>query len=214
MDAINLKAIIENLLLVSDKPLVVDKLRELFDGKFNREALNTVFEELKQDYEGRSLQIQEVAGGYQLATRHEYSDWIRKFHKADRAARLSKQALDTLSIISYKQPITRMEIENIRGVDSAGVIKTLLEKNLIRIMGRREVPGRPIMYGTSRKFLESFGLKSVADMPSLEEFKEQDLVIEGTVPPDLSQTDLPFEQETQADNNNSNPEVENEITVA
>ncbi len=209
MDAINLKAIIENLLLVSDKPLVVDKLRELFDGKFNREALNTVFEELKQDYEGRSLQIQEVAGGYQLATRHEYSDWIRKFHKADRAARLSKQALDTLSIISYKQPITRMEIENIRGVDSAGVIKTLLEKNLIRIMGRREVPGRPIMYGTSRKFLEYFGLKSVADMPSLEEFKEQDLVIEGTVPPDLSQTDLPFEQETQADNNNSNPEVEN-----
>lgn len=206
---INLKAVIENLLLVSDKPLVVDKLRALFDGKFKRETLTTVFEELKQDYEGRNLQIQEVAGGYQLATRHDYADWIRKFHKADRAARLSKQALDSLSIISYKQPITRLEIDNIRGVDSAGVIKTLLEKNLIRIMGRREVPGKPIMYGTSRKFLEYFGLKSVADLPSLEEFKEQDMVIEGAAPPELSQTDLPFEKETQANNNNSNPEAEN-----
>jgi len=209
MEEINLKAIIENLLLVSDKPLVVDKLRELFDGKFNREALNTVFEELNQEYESRNLQIQEVAGGYQLATRHEYSDWIRKFHKADRAARLSKQALDTLSIISYKQPITRLEIDNIRGVDSAGVIKTLLEKNLIRIMGRREVPGRPIMYGTSRKFLEYFGLKNIADMPSLEEFKEQNLEIEGTAPNELSQTNLPFEQNNQADNNSSKPEDEN-----
>jgi len=210
MEEINLKAIIENLLLVSDKPLVVDKLRELFCKKFNREALNTVFEELRQEYENRNLQIQEVAGGYQLATRHEYSDWIRKFHKTDRAARLSKQALDTLSIISYKQPITRLEIDNIRGVDSAGVIKTLLEKNLIRIMGRREVPGRPIMYGTSRKFLEYFGLKSIGDMPSLEEFKEQDMVIEGSAPPELSQPDLPFEQKNQTDTSNgSNPEAEN-----
>lgn len=210
MNEINLKAIIENLLLVSDKPLIVDKLRELFDGKYNRETLSAVFEELKQDYGSRNLQIQEVAGGYQLATRHEYAEWIRKFHKADRAARLSKQALDTLSIISYKQPITRLEIDNIRGVDSAGVVKTLLEKNLIRIMGRREVPGRPIMYGTSRKFLEYFGLKSVADLPSLEEFKEQDLEIEGTQLPDLSQTDLPFEQKNQAENNNgSNQEVNN-----
>lgn len=210
MNEINLKAIIENLLLVSDKPLIVDKLRELFVGKYNREALNAVFEELKQDYGSRNLQIQEVAGGYQLATRHDYAEWIRKFHKADRAARLSKQALDTLSIISYKQPITRLEIDNIRGVDSTGVVKTLLEKNLIRIMGRREVPGRPIMYGTSRKFLEYFGLKSVADLPSLEEFKEKDLEIEGTQLPDLSQTDLPFEQKNQAENNNgSNQEANN-----
>lgn len=210
MDEINLKAIIENLLLVSDEPLVVDKLRELFGGKINREALIAVFDELKQEYEGRNLHIQEVAGGYQLATRHEYAEWIRKFHKADKAARLSKQALDTLSIISYKQPITRLEIDNIRGVDSAGVVKTLLEKNLIRIMGRRDVPGKPIMYGTSRKFLEYFGLKSVADLPSLEEFKEQDLGIDGEAHPELSQTDLPFEQENQTDNSSdSNPETEN-----
>ena len=209
MDETNLKAIIESLLLISDKPLTVDKLRALFDGKFDKEALNKIFKELKQDYENRSLQIQEVASGYQLATRHEYAEWIRKFHKADRAAHLSKQALDTLSIISYKQPITRMEIDNIRGVDSAGVIKTLLEKKLARIMGRREVPGRPIMYGTSRKFLEYFGLKNIADMPSLEEFKEQNLEIEGTAPNELSQTNLPFEQNNQADNNSSNPENEN-----
>lgn len=201
MDEINLKAVIENLLLASDKPLVVGKLCEFFDGKYNRETLNDVFKELKQDYASLNLQIQEIAGGYQLATRHEYADWIRKFHKADRAARLSKQALDTLSIISYKQPITRLEMDNIRGVDSTGVVKTLLEKNLIRIMGRREVPGRPIMYGTSRKFLEYFGLKSIADMPALEEFKEQDFEIEGKQPPALSQPDLPFEQENQTENN-------------
>ncbi len=198
MDEIDLKPILENLLLATDQPLELDKLRKLFGGKFNKEKLTSVFEELKQDYEERNLQIQEVAGGYQLATRHKYADWIRKFHKADKAARLSKRALDTLSIISYKQPITRLEVDNIRGVDSSGVIKTLLEKNLIRILGRREVPGRPIMYGTSRKFLEYFGMKSVADLPSLEEFKEQDLELTGEDLP-APQADLPFKDNNQPD---------------
>ncbi len=202
MDEINLKAIIENLLLVSDKPLVVDKLQEFFEKKLKKETLRAVLNEVKKDYENRNIQIQEVAGGYQLATRHEYAEWIRKFHKLDRSARLSKQALDTLSIIAYKQPITRLEIENIRGVDSGGVTKTLLEKNLIRIMGRREVAGRPILYGTSRKFLEYLGLKSISEMPSLEEFKEPDLEIEGQLQPAPSQTDIPFDNKDLSKNDN------------
>ncbi len=202
MDEINLKAIIENLLLVSEKPLVVDKLQEFFEKKLKKETLRAVLNEIKKDYENRNIQIQEVAGGYQLATRHEYAEWIRKFHKLDRSARLSKQALDTLSIIAYKQPITRLEIENIRGVDSGGVTKTLLEKNLIRIMGRREVAGRPILYGTSRKFLEYLGLKSISEMPSLEEFKEQDLELVGDLQPAPSQTDIPFEKEDLSKNDN------------
>ena len=202
MDEINLKAIIENILLVSDKPLVVDKLQDFFDKKHKKETLRAVLNEIKQDYENRNIQIQEVAGGCQLATRHEYVEWIRKFHKLDRSARLSKQALDTLSIIAYKQPITRLEIENVRGVDSGGVAKTLLEKNLIRIMGRREVAGRPILYGTSRKFLEYLGLKSISEMPSLEEFKEQDLELVGDLQPAPSQTDIPFEKEDLSKNDN------------
>ncbi len=206
MDEINLKAVIENLLLVSDKPLVLDKLRNFFDRKYDRETLKTILNEIKEGYDSSNLQIQEVAGGYQLATRHEYADWIRKFHKADRATRLSKQALDTLSIISYKQPITRMEIDNIRGVDSGGVVKTLLEKNLIRIMGRREVPGKPIMYGTSRKFLEYFGLRSIGDMPSLKEFREQDLEIGGEVLSESSQTNLPFESNCKTEDNDDSTE--------
>ncbi len=202
MDEINLKAIVENLLLVSDKPLVVDKLQEFFEKKLKKETLRTTLNEIKQDYENRNIQIQEVAGGYQLATRHEYAEWIRKFHKLDRSARLSKQALDTLSIIAYKQPITRLEIENIRGVASGGVTKSLLEKNLIRIMGRREVAGRPILYGTSRKFLEYLGLKSISEMPSLEEFKEQDLELEGDPPLAPSQKDIPFDKEDLSKNDN------------
>lgn len=203
MEEINLKAIIENLLLISDKPLAVEKLRQLFDGKYSREKLTAVLEELKQDYDSLNMQLQEVAGGYQLATRHEYADWIRKFHKADRATRLSKPALDTLSIIAYKQPITRMEIDSIRGVDSGGVVRTLLEKNLVRIVGRKEVPGKPIIYGTSRKFMEYFGLKSISDLPSLQEFKEHDLEIDGELPPPPAQPDLPFQNENQPE-----PELE------
>lgn len=210
MDEINLKAVIENLLLASDKPLIVDKLRAFFDRKYDSATLEAVLQEIKSGYEGHNLQIQEVAGGYQLATRHEYAEWIRKFHKADRAARLSKQALDTLSIIAYKQPITRLEIDSIRGVDSGGVVKTLLEKNLIRIMGRRDVPGRPITYGTSRKFLEYFGLKNVGDMPSLKEFREQDLAIGGEELSMPSQTDLPFEKNSQTEKNSDGPNPKND----
>ena len=167
-----LKSIIENILLAADQPVHVGELEKIFLNTAEKKDLQLTLEELKQEYQSRNLQILEVADGYQLCTRHEFNDWIRKFLKLDRSSRLSQPGLDTLSIIAYKQPLTRQEVDDIRGVDSSGVIKTLLEKKVIGPAGRKKVPGRPIMYRTTQKFLEYFGLKDLNDLPTLEDLKE------------------------------------------
>ena len=167
-----LKSIIENILLAADQPVHVGELEKIFLTTVEKNDLQLILEELMQEYQSRNLQILEVADGYQLCTRHEFNDWIRKFLKLDRSSRLSQPGLDTLSIIAYKQPLTRQEIDDIRGVDSSGVIKTLLEKKVIGPAGRKKVPGRPIMYRTTQKFLEYFGLKDLNDLPTLEDLKE------------------------------------------
>tara|TARA_Y100001936_G_scaffold43758_1_gene42590 strand:- start:258 stop:887 length:630 start_codon:yes stop_codon:yes gene_type:complete len=167
-----LKSIVENVLLAADQPVQIGELEKIFINETNKKDLRSILEELKEDYQSRNLQILEVADGYQLCTRHEFNDWIRKFLKLDRSSRLSQPSLDTLSIIAYKQPLTRQEVDEIRGVDSSGVIKTLLEKKVIGPAGRKKVPGRPIMYRTTQKFLEYFGLKDLSDLPTLEDLKE------------------------------------------
>ena len=167
-----LKSIIENILLAADQPVHVGELEKIFLNTAEKKDLQLILEELKEEYQSRNLQILEVADCYQLCTRHEFNDWIRKFLKLDRSSRLSQPGLDTLSIIAYKQPLTRQEIDDIRGVDSSGVIKTLLEKKVIGPAGRKKVPGRPIMYRTTQKFLEYFGLKDLNDLPTLEDLKE------------------------------------------
>ena len=167
-----LKSIIENILLAADQPVHVGELETIFLNTAEKKDLQLILEELKEEYQSRNLQILEVADGYQLCTRHEFNDWIRKFLKLDRSSRLSQPGLDTLSIIAYKQPLTRQEVDDIRGVDSSGVIKTLLEKKVIGPAGRKKVPGRPIMYRTTQKFLEYFGLKDLNDLPTLEDLKE------------------------------------------
>jgi len=167
-----LKSIIENILLAADQPVHVGELEKIFLNAAEKKDLQLTLEELKEEYQSRNLQILEVADGYQLCTRHEFNDWIRKFLKFDRSSRLSQPGLDTLSIIAYKQPLTRQEVDDIRGVDSSGVIKTLLEKKVIGPAGRKKVPGRPIMYRTTQKFLEYFGLKDLNDLPTLEDLKE------------------------------------------
>ena len=167
-----LKSIIENILLAADQPVHVGELEKIFLNTAEKKDLQLILEELKEEYQSRNLQIIEVADGYQLCTRHEFNDWIRKFLKLDRSSRLSQPGLDTLSIIAYKQPLTRQEVDDIRGVDSSGVIKTLLEKKVIGPAGRKKVPGRPIMYRTTQKFLEYFGLKDLNDLPTLEDLKE------------------------------------------
>ena len=187
MERDELKSIIENVLLAADQPVHVDELEKIFLNTADKNVLQSILEELREEYQSRNLQILEVADGYQLCTRHEFNDWIRKFLKLDRSSRLSQPSLDTLSIIAYKQPLTRQEVDDIRGVDSSGVVKTLLEKKVIGPAGRKKVPGRPIMYRTTQKFLEYFGLKDLSDLPTLEDLKEE---LEGDDPPLQSQIEF------------------------
>jgi len=185
-----IKAIIENILLAADQPVSETQFKNLLGNEVEKVSFKSVLEELEDEYNSRNLQILQVAEGYQLCTRHDYSDWVRKFQKFDKTKKLSQPSLDTLSIIAYKQPLTKAEVEEIRGVDSSGVVRTLLEKKVITPGGRKKVPGRPIMYRTTRKFLEYFGLRDLGDLPTLEDIKESEL--ESQVSPD--QTTLPFDE--------------------
>jgi segregation and condensation protein B len=170
-ERIRLKGVIESLLLVNDKPLVLDQIKEVLEG-INAETIKSLIQELKVDYENRKsgISIAEIAGGYQMCTAEEYAPYLKKFYKIRHREKLSTPSLETLAIIAYKQPLTRLEIEAIRGVNVDGVIKTLLDKGLIRIAGRKDVVGRPFVYGTTRQFLEYFGLKSLDELPKIEEF--------------------------------------------
>ena len=165
------KAEIEALLFVSERPLLLEQIKPVFEN-LDVSQIRKLILELKSDFEfsGRGLRIEEIAGGFQLVTALETAPLLKKFYKLRDIQRLSGPALETLAIIAYKQPLTRLDIESLRGVNVDGVIKSLSEKNLIRISGRKDVPGRPFVYGTTRQFLEYFGLSSLEDMPKIEEF--------------------------------------------
>ena len=173
----DLKRILECLLFAADSPLSLDRLSVLVERP--KVELKPVMQELVDDFEraGHGFQLAEIAGGFQFRTRQAYAAWVRKLSK-DRPFRFSQPALETLSMVAYRQPVTRSEVEYLRGVDSGGVMKTLLEKGLIRILGKKDVPGRPLMYGTSRKFLEFFGLRDLNDLPTLKEFSSLDPAID------------------------------------
>lgn len=172
MEIHELKQIIESLLFVATEPVPVDKIKEVtgMERKTVLEALNELKEHFKSDNHG--IQIAEIAGGYQMVTLSENSPWIKKFLTVKTTGRLSKPGLETLAIIAYKQPIIRTEVETIRGVDCGGVIKTLLERRMVKIIGRKEMPGKPMLYGTTKEFLEYFGLNNLSELPTLKEFKE------------------------------------------
>ncbi len=165
------KSVIEALLLASEKPLPLEQIRLALDNLDANETRKLI-EELKSEYEqaGRGIRIAEIAGGFQMITPAEFAPFLKKLFKGRHLERLSKPALETLAIIAYKQPLTRNEIELLRNVNVDGVMKSLLDKNLIRISGRKKAPGRPCVYGTTRQFLEHFGLKSLDDLPKIEEF--------------------------------------------
>jgi len=169
------KRIIEALLFVSDKPISIDTLRDLLKDA-DAVEVRGIIEELNGEYasSGRSFNIKEIAGGFQMLTDPIYSKWISLLYKKP-ADKLSGPALETLAIIAYRQPITRSEIEAIRGVNVDGVLHTLEERQLIRTRGRLDAPGRPILYGTTSEFLQHFGLKSLDELPKLKEFQESDL---------------------------------------
>jgi len=168
-----LKGILESLLFVSPEPLSVQRLLAVI-GDVSKAEIVRALQGLGQDleHEGRGVRLAEIAGGYRLVTKQEYASWIRRLDKAKSSAKLSRSALESLAIIAYKQPIVKSEIEDIRGVETSGVVRTLLERKLVRIVGRKEVPGRPIMYGTTKFFLEHFGLNDLSQLPPLREFKE------------------------------------------
>lgn len=168
-----LRGIVESLLFVSPEPLSVQRLVAIMGDVTKSDvaqALRGLGEELEQ--EGRGVRLVEIAGGFRLVTKQEYATWIKRLDKNKSAAKLSRSALESLAIIAYKQPIVRSEIEEIRGVETSGVVRTLLERKLVRIVGRKEVPGRPIMYGTTKFFLEHFGLNDLTQLPPLREFTE------------------------------------------
>lgn len=165
-------ALAEALIFVSDEPLTVKILAEVLEE--DRETIIAAVENLRDEYDARAsgLQIREVAGGWQLATRTEHHETIRKFLKSRPSAKLSLASLETLAVIAYKQPVTVPEILEIRGVQSASAIKTLLDKRLIVAKGRKETVGRPMQYGTSKDFLLQFGLKDLSELPSIEDFED------------------------------------------
>ena len=167
------RAILEALIFAADQPLLPRQITQVLGG-VPKQEWQEALEEIRSDYarDDRGLQIVDVASGLQITTRPEYNDWIRELIDPKTPTRLSIQALETLAVIAYKQPVTLPEIIELRGIKSGGVLKTLLEKRLIKIVGRKEVVGRPILYGTTKDFLLHFGLKDLTELPAIEEFAE------------------------------------------
>ena len=179
MNTEELKPIVDALIFASDTPLSIQKIRQIME-EVSREQVSArdireAIEELNNDNKERrrGFYLQEVAGGFQFRTRPNYASWVKKLKKS-KPFRLTQSTMETLSIIAYRQPITRAELEKIRGVDSGGIVKNLLERNIIKIMGRKNIPGRPFLLGTTKKFLEIFGLEKLSDMPTLQDFANLD----------------------------------------
>ncbi len=168
-----LKAVIEALVYASPDPLTPKALFKVLESE-PREDVQAAFDALRRDYaEGRGgLQLVEVAGGYQIVTRAELSEWVRRLFHERKSQKLSVAALETLAVIAYKQPITAPEITEIRGVNTAGVVATLLERRLVKIAGRKQVVGRPFLYATTREFLIRFGLRDLNDLPKMEDMAD------------------------------------------
>lgn len=166
-----MRAVLEALLYASPDPVAVEELREAFGAERAKEV-ESALAALEEDYRrpDGGLRIERVAGGYRITTRPELADVLREFVRRRNRARLSRAALETLAVVAYRQPVTAPEIEAVRGVDPSAILRSLLEKRLIRICGRKKVVGNPFLYETTDEFLEHFGLDSVGDLPSLEEF--------------------------------------------
>jgi segregation and condensation protein B len=172
MKDITLKQIVESILFVTDSPLSLERLHALLE-EFQRDDIRAALAEITADCDRdkRAIELVQVAGGYQLRSRASYADYIRRLKKI-KPVRFSPSALETLAIIAYRQPVTRSEIEYLRGVDSGGVLKSLLDKKLVKIIGKKDIPGKPLIYGTTKEFMETFNLKDLASLPTLREIEE------------------------------------------
>jgi len=190
----DLKAIVEALVFASPEPITIKALTKVLDSEPKEDILAAI-EALKQDYaRPGGLQMVEVAGGYQIVTRPELHEWVRRLFHERTTQKLSVAALETLAVIAYKQPVTGPEVAEIRGVNTVGVLSTLIERKLVKIVGRKQVVGRPFLYGTTREFLERFGLNDLSDLPKVEDMSELlGFDLPSTVMEPAPQTALPFE---------------------
>ncbi len=179
MNQEQLKNIIEAALMVSEKPVNLNQLLALFEKESDRPEkadIKVAIEQIREDYTGRGIELKEVASGFRVQVNGEYADWINHLFD-DRPPRYSRALLETLAIIAYRQPITRAEIEEIRGVSvSSNIIRTLQERNWIRVVGQRDIPGKPELLATSKEFLDYFNLKKLSELPSLAEIKDFDQI--------------------------------------
>ncbi len=173
------KAVVEALLFVSEKPLVIEQIKNILDN-LDTLQIRQIVQDLGAEYEknNRGIRIIEVAGGYRMSTPAGLAPFLKKLYKQRRTEKSSRPALETLAIIAYKQPVTKIEIESLRNVNVDGVISSLLAKDLVRVVGRKNAPGRPLVFGTTKSFLEYFGLKSLDDLPKIEKFPELKLAEE------------------------------------
>ena len=185
-----LPAILESIIFSAETPFSVDRLCDMLP-EFERDDIRAGLAELVGECEGRSggIHLVEVAGGWQFRTRPEYQQYVAR-HIRVKAAKFSQSSLESLAIIAYRQPVTRAEVEHLRGVDCGGVLKSLLEKRLVRILGKKDIPGRPLIYGTTKEFLEVFGLKDLKSLPTLKEIQALD-----EVPQYERQEELPLGEE-------------------
>jgi len=172
MERAQQKQVVEALIIAAGEPVSAARLAEIVPG-LEADEVGSIVAELTREYEeqGRALEIWEVAGGYQLRTSGSVAPYLRLLHR-ERALRLTRAALETLAVVAYRQPVTRAEVENVRGVDAGPVLKSLVDRKLVRIAGHREVPGRPLVYATTKRFLEVFGLPKLDDLPTLREVEE------------------------------------------
>jgi segregation and condensation protein B len=168
----DIKILIEALIFASEFPISHSQLAEIIEG-VEKDRIRQAIMELIEEYDKRNagIHIVEVGGGYQFRTRSEASPWLKKLFKGKITA-MSIAAMETLAVVAYKQPVLKSEIDSIRGVDAGGALKSLIERKLVRILGRKDVPGKPIIYGTSKKFLEVFNLKDLSELPTLKEFSD------------------------------------------
>lgn len=201
----DIKNIIESLLFVAEAPLNIDHFKKAIPEAETR-TIKDIIQVLQEEYESRDggFIIHEVAGGYQFRTKPEYKEWIRRLFQP-KPPRLSKPAMETLAIVAYRQPILRSEVEHIRGVNSGNTLRILLERKLIRVLGRREIPGRPLVYATTNKFLETFDLKNLKDLPSLKEIDDLE-----NKPVKPQQQKIFFNDDDNADDSNAETAGNNE----
>ncbi len=216
MDIQEIKPILEAVLFASDRSLTAEELTEAFQDDITVSSIKTALAELAKEYEaeGRGFMLKEIAGGYQILTHERLSADLKRFYTSREKKKLSPASLETLSVVAYKQPVTKADIEFVRGVNVDGPLRTLLEKNMIKIAGRKEVPGRPILYGTTKDFLAHFGLNSLKELPPLSEFTEKD-IDQALLPPQmraLTQAEAVSEAEKPAEENAEIAEEHNEIS--